>query len=262
MDEDLVFEKLRRECLLANELLRESVGMMGVEAGREPGCFYRFLFNASIGLERLGKLVAICDFRIEHGSFPTDSYLRKIGHNLVRLFALAEDVRNRRKIRSKFGGEPTSAIHTALIEVLSEFSDGARYYNLDFLVSSKKIKQMPEKAWNEKVATPLLLEYPGERKREDYSEALQIGILLSRVMVFSGTSLSGDPISSPMDSILDEGRAEFVFERAKAHMIQIIRWFVEILMQLQSRESSFPYFGEILATFYNSDDFLSEFSDW
>ena len=101
MKEEVISETLRRECLLANALLRSGTGMMGLETGCDPGRFYQFLFNTSIGLERLGKLVAICDVYVENGEFPSGKDLRRIGYDLRSLFDLVKTVRSRRVIPSK-----------------------------------------------------------------------------------------------------------------------------------------------------------------
>lgn len=235
--------------------------MMNLETGCDPGSFYRFLFNISIGLERLGKLIIVCDFFTDHGEFPLDRDLRRAGHDLVGVFEAVQRIRERRSTVSRFCGSPDNRIHKGMIEVFSDFATGTRYYNLDFLVGSNRIGEKPETSWNTKVAGPLLATHFDQREGQE-SRMRDFGETLGDFIVVSRHSLRGEAINDPVNALLDEEYTEFVFKSSRKFLIHIVRCFVEALMHLELKDPRFPCFGEILATFYNPDEFLEEFEDW
>lgn len=100
----------------------------------DRGLFYSGLFQLSIGLERLMKIVVLLDYKVENSySNPTNRELRSYGHNIEQLYEKCS------YINSKYNNGIAFDIddkQKKILNVVSSFGTGARYYNLDKISSS------------------------------------------------------------------------------------------------------------------------------
>lgn len=89
-------------------------------------------FLLSIGMERLMKLILIYDYRtINNNSIPDDSYLRKgFGHDLTKLFDKCKSIAAFHNIDTPLIDDP---IYQVILNILTDFSNQSRYYNLNYL---------------------------------------------------------------------------------------------------------------------------------
>lgn len=103
----------------------------------DKGLYYTGFFQLSIGLERIMKAVVILDHMASNElAPPTPKVLKDHGHKLLPLF---ESIR---EIAVAQGAHPLQAVQAGSIEYdilehLSAFANGARYFNLDALASGQ-----------------------------------------------------------------------------------------------------------------------------
>lgn len=108
------------------------------------GLFYSGLFELATGFERLMKIVVLLEHKINNQlQNPTDKQLKSFGHNITGLHS------NCIKFAKDHGVKvvsPASEAQDDILDVLSSFAKGSRYYNLDQLTSGKK-NEDPIEQW-------------------------------------------------------------------------------------------------------------------
>lgn len=128
------FRLLNQEGHLASRAFLAGFQEMASIDYDRPGTVYSTLFQLSIALERLMKIVIILDHMAQHNfSTPTDKDLRRLGHSLIELYMATEKIG--RRVGVLQGWFQTPAIQTEILSTLSEFARGARYFNIDQLVN-------------------------------------------------------------------------------------------------------------------------------
>lgn len=101
----------------------------------DKGRYYTAFFQLSIGLERTLKVIIILNHMAEHALHPpSPGTLKEYGHKLLQLFEAV------REVPTSKAPHPLSQVHPGTIEYdilehLSGFANGARYFNLDTLSS-------------------------------------------------------------------------------------------------------------------------------
>lgn len=128
------FRLLSQEGHLASRAFLTGFQDMSAVDYDRPGTVYSALFQLSIALERLMKIVIILDHMAQHDfSTPSDRDLRGLGHSITALYTAVEKAGHRVGVIDGWFQAP--AIQTEMLEALSEFAKGARYFNIDQLVS-------------------------------------------------------------------------------------------------------------------------------
>lgn len=108
------------------------------------GLFYSGLFELATGFERLMKIAVLLEHKINNQlKNPTDKQLRSFGHNIQELHSSCVKFAEGHGLKTMF---PTNEIQDDILEVLSNFAKGSRYYNLDQLTSGNKNKD-PIEQW-------------------------------------------------------------------------------------------------------------------
>jgi hypothetical protein len=103
----------------------------------KPGTVYSTLFQLTIGLERIMKIVIILDFKARNAlNNPSDKQLREFSHSIINMY---EAIRKMAEARSITEGwfEPNTK-QGELLATLSEFAQASRYYNIDQIVSGRE----------------------------------------------------------------------------------------------------------------------------
>jgi hypothetical protein len=102
-----------------------------------PGSLYSAFFQLSTGLERLMKIVVILDHKVNNNlKTPTDRQLRAFGHSIIDCYSRCNSIAAAQdRVMDKWFAP--GDLEYRLLEFLSEFASGARYYNLDRLVGAK-----------------------------------------------------------------------------------------------------------------------------
>ena len=124
-------------------------------------------FSLSIGLERMMKLIVIYEYRFTNcNSFPNDAYLRKTyGHNLEKLFSRCEQICVSHTMNTPLLNDP---IYKSIINILSNFSNQSRYYNLNYL-SGNQIGDDCLCLWEEQVNKEIMRRHCSAEPR-DFAE--------------------------------------------------------------------------------------------
>jgi len=146
--------------------LTKSALLSGLDAIKKAniddrGLFYSGMFQLSIGIERLLKIVILLDHKIKNNnSNLTNKELRDYGHNIESLFTVCS------KIALKVNGKELGLDEKQqkILQVLSSFSKGARYYNLDELTEYHKNSD-PLKDWSKVIDEHIWTLKPSIRKK-------------------------------------------------------------------------------------------------
>lgn len=257
------FTTLLNEAQFTYEILTAGATQIGKVNYAKKGMYFSSFTSLSTGLERIGKLCLIVDFYIMNdGNFPTESILKNdIGHNLEKLYEKSKEIIVRHNLKLNFLQDLDSQIHQNILSILSKFANGDRYSNVNFLVQSK-FQSDPISEWYIKVEEELFnLKVSNLKKNKISENAKQIDMLLgesSSVLFFSET---GDIIRTIGESSLKTGIADSVRKYRQLYVAQIIRYWVEILRELnwitiKSRSQDIPHFREMFSIFFNDDTYL------
>ncbi len=242
----------------ATEIRRANYGSKGV-------CFQSFA-SLSTGLERIGKLCLILDHYIEtQGQFPDFKYLKNaIGHDLLLLQQKANDVIINRNIAIT---APSTAIHQSIISLLSDFAKGDRYSNIDFIAGSTR-QSDPISAWFTQVDIPLFETRIGDKKKQKITaNAISIAELISEYAYVLHKSETGSEINSVKEASYRTGIYEAVASYRQLYVLQIIRFWSQLLRKLQYKSQSLgkqdiPFFGELFAALENDDTYIKSRKTW
>jgi len=111
------------------------------------GAFYTALFNLSIGLERLLKVIVIIDHMVTNAmNAPSKELLMPYRHDIVKLYKSCV------AISDKLGSplkpfDKIDEIDKDMLRSLNKFADKSRYHNLDSLCSPTD-KADPLESWS------------------------------------------------------------------------------------------------------------------
>jgi hypothetical protein len=154
MDFSKEWYAIGREAELAATQIALGVTALGRADHTRLGNYTIAFFGLATGLERLGKLITVADYTIEHrGKFPSNNFLQKqFSHDLEKLLNHCEDVSGRQHSTNNYAARPNDGVHQGIVQTLSEFNTLSRYYNLDSLAGGEVLK-LPEPvgAWWKRV---------------------------------------------------------------------------------------------------------------
>lgn len=255
------FKKLLAEASFTNEILVNGITQLEYVNYSRKGLYFSAFTSISTGLERIGKLCLIIDYYIQNnGSFPNEEFLKnQIGHDLVKLYKKSQLIIDERKINLRNLEELNDPIHKNILEILSKFSKGDRYSNINFLVKSKFIND-PIAEWYTKVETAIFDKHiPSAQKDKMKKQSIEYGELLQGTASARFISETGNEINS----IEKSSYLIFVSESIKRHrqlqVLQISRYFIEILCELEYNarniRKEIPFFKEVFEDLRNNDDF-------
>lgn len=135
---DSRFVLLNQECALFAFCIESGLTELRKSNLGNKGRFYGALFNLSIGLERLLKLIVVFDWYINNaGAFPSKRALQQFGHRLSELVADCETIFKAHSATSALTSS-RDAIDNEVIACLTGFATGGRYSNLDNLESATR----------------------------------------------------------------------------------------------------------------------------
>ena len=116
---------LKNEASLVSSLLGNGLNSLRKSNLNNIGLYYQAFFSLAIGLERLLKIILITQYRVQNNEeFPKQLPLKDYGHDLLKLTKLANINLNDK-----------DDIHYRILEFLNNFSQKARYYNLDNIIN-------------------------------------------------------------------------------------------------------------------------------
>jgi hypothetical protein len=261
---------IQDEAQVAAEQVAAGITVLGRANHAQRGLYLQAFFALSIGLERIGKLIFVSDHAIQNsGSFPTDSDLRSIGHELRMLLPRCEAIGRTVNLKRDYSIRPVDPIHLGIEETLSEFATKLRYYNLNYIVGVAQNQTDPVSMWWEKVARPISARhYNKSKQRKDAVEAAMMGqILGSRTSVLHHAE-DGTEIKDISAFFARAGLTSVVQKYGRLYTLQIIRWLASILFELSHlgayERRIEPLLGlhEPFTMFLNDDLYLKNRKTW
>jgi len=260
------FRALNREASLAQELVCAGTLALKKANASQTGIYSHAFFCLANGLERMGKLCVVMAYLLENqGKFPADKDLRSIGHDVRSLVTRAEQIRATFKKRNALGACPKDQITQSIIEHLSEFAKGARYYNLDFITQSNAIQKFqgdPIAIWRITVGQTILEQhYKPSRRAKDEAMANDLGSTLDTISFTRHTSEDGTPINSQVDVIRYAAEMKVIQKWSPFYVLRLVRFFALLIIDLHRECYTrgihvVPYMGDHFGKFNNGDDFL------
>jgi len=251
-----------REAALIRTCLNTGLNSLARANHADTGLYSQAFFNLHAGLERLLKLVYIIDVALTNdGTVPTDEDLRKrFGHDLVPLFAMAGEVRSRLSANGDtlYWELVDAEAAGRIIGVLAEFGKASRYYNLDYMVGSKRTTRDPVAAWATEVGLYLIKDYPARRAAEDADFADFAHAVLGDRSSVVRDSETGTAILGLRAEVLHGRRGEWVQRAATFHVATIVRYLTDVLHALNMRclrgsVLELPFLWEFFGPYNNED---------
>ena len=158
-----------------------------------------------------------------------------------------------------------------MISILQAFAESSgRYHNIN-IIANKNMNNDCMKRWKEEVDIELFRKKVSKRKKEKIEKnAKMVGALLDDNAVVNHISETGEGLYEAIDASRETVRWETIAPYRQLYMLQIIRFFVEILVELSyeamqvtgGEKEEIPYFSEVFGLFYNSDAYFRSRKTW
>lgn len=209
------------------------------------------------------------DYYLDQGGrFPDPNYMKnEIGHKIALIYIRSAAIVTKRSIPMEFLQNLDDPIHQAILMVLSEFAQGDRYSNIDLLVGSRR-QSDPIASWFKEVDQRLFETRVTRKKREKIiRNSTVVGSVLSPFTMVMHTSETGTEITDVEYASRLTGMFRAVAPYRQLYVLQIIRYWVELLLTLQyaaieTGSQDIPFFSEIFAPFYNKDSYIRTRMTW
>lgn len=262
-----VFLALLKEVQFTREILGAGATQIRRANYASKGTYFLALVSLSTGLERLGKLCLMLDHLLQHGSFPDLGQLKRdIGHRLLLIHERTEALVQRRGLQLQFRQRLDDPIHTAILRCLHNFAEGDRYSNINLLVGTPSSTD-PLSDWQRTVDIPLFQHKVSSAKQVQVRRNAQdVARLMGPASMVLHTSEMGEIIDDLEDASYRTGVVEAVAPYRQLYVLQVIRYWVEVLGELQYPamrvSDDIPHFSEVLAIFYNADSYMKTRKTW
>lgn len=263
------FKALNKEAQFTKEMLGSGATQIRKANYAAKGVYFQALTSLSTGLERIGKLCLMLDYFIDNGGkFPDLNYMKnEIGHNIAVIYEKSVAVVTKRSISMQFLQDLNSPIHQAILNILSDFAQGDRYSNIDLVVGAKR-QSDPVASWFMEVDEPLYATCASKKKKETIrNNAAVISAKLSPHTMVRHTSETGTDVTDVKEASHRTGVQTAVAPYRQLYVIQIIRYWVELLSSLQHTamqcgNEDIPFFSEVFAPFCNDDSYIKRRKTW
>ena len=264
---------LNREAGIAAELIASGVTLLGRANYAHTGLYGQAFFNLSIGFERVAKLIYIADHAIENaGVFPSNTDLKdKIGHDLDQLLTHADTISRRRRPGKEYAERPGTPIPDGIVQTLTEFARGTRYYNLDVVTGARSARTSgdPMAAWDERVIRPIVDKHctPSRQAKIEQNARLVDAMLGDRTSVHF-TDEAGRTMNTVYAASHRTGESDIARKWAPLYVLQLARWLTFILDDLshegayRQRIQALLGLDEHFAIFKNDDQYLKGRRTW
>ena len=269
------FIALNREAELAKRVTCSGLSALRKASPARPGVYYDAFFGISIGLERLAKLVWLVDECIARGgSFPSDSDLRALGHNILALLGKASAIQSNRlgsqssaSINSH-AALPNDNITSLIMEFLSEFAQATRYFNIDFMVGGRAVQiGDPIKIWHQKVGAATLASPQISAKRQRWYEQATAGASALSPAIVIATASDGTPLNDVAALLLSEHEANEINKQAQWKVLGIVRFLSLLLIDVGGAAHAggyafVPDFRDHFGFFCGDDAIIRRYKVW
>lgn len=266
-----IFRAFQSEALFTKEMLGLGVTQIRKANYASKGIYYEAFTCLSTGFERIGKLCLILDFYIDHrGSLPNVDYMkREIGHNLVKLYEQSLNVAKKHDIAFRFKNHLDEEIYQRILHILSQFSMGDRYSNINIL-SNRQQKSDSMSDWYTKIDMYIFEHCVTDKvKMKIMNNAQWMQYLMGSHALVRYTAETGRTITNLELASFQTGMQDAVAPYRQLFVLQMIRYWVELIEKLGDKarginrtEFEIPYFSEIFGGFYNKDSYLKSRKTW
>lgn len=263
------FRALNNESKFTYEMLATGATQIRKANYATKGIYYQAFTSLSTGLERIGKICLILDHYINTGgAFPDLDYMkRNIGHDLNLIYKKSNDIVNTRAITFEYLQSLDSDVHQEIIRILSDFAKGDRYSNINYIVTGEQ-KTDPMARWFDAVDRVLYEKHVTNQKKDKIIfQSRMMHELLHDVSLVRHMSETGEPIETVQDASFRTGMQDAVAVYRQLYVIQIIRYWVELISKLQNEamkvgKEDIPFMNEIFAPFCNPDSYIKTRKTW
>ncbi|WP_072680710.1 hypothetical protein [Arcobacter sp. LA11] len=256
------FNALSKECSFAYEILASGVTQIRKANYAKKGIYYQSFISLSVGLERISKLCILLDYYISNnGEFPTDKFLRKLGHNINKLYKKSVEIKEKYDFNFNYLNSLDSEIHKNMINILSDFATRDRYENLNVLVNASQ-ENNPISLWFNLVDVKLFDKHISEKKKQKIvHNADIIHMLTGQFTSVLHSSEDGGLISDVREGSFRTGVYSSVSPYRQLYLAQIVRYWTELLWKLQYKamaigKEEIPYFSDMFGCFYNDNSYF------
>ena len=262
---------LGREAELGAEQIASGVTALGRANHAQKGYYTQAFFGLSIGLERLAKLIFVCDYAIDNsGRFPSNNDLKKCHHDVANLLDICETLSTKHRTGKKHADRPNDLIHQGITTTLTEFGKLSRYYNLD-LITQGKAGRLPEpiEAWRRRVGQPILSKHYSKRQQEiDATRSAAMAMVMRNATSVLQHTEEGLMIDDIEVLMLRAGATSVVQRYGRLYTLQIVRWLAFLISDLSRTGADErriePLLGlhEPFAIFEGEDGYLRDRKTW
>lgn len=233
------------------------------------GTYFQALTSLSTGIERIGKLCLILNHYIETGGqFPSYEQMKNdIGHDIEKIYRKSHDIVRDRGIVLDHLQNLDDPVHQAILRSLSNFAKGDRYSNINLITGSTQARD-PIADWFNSVDKKIYdISISDAKKAQIAQQALVINKLIGDISYVLQSSETGDEINDLETASRIAGASAAIAPYRQLNVLQIIRYWTELLRELQYIAYSvpgadIPHFGEIFARFGNDDSYLRTRKTW
>jgi hypothetical protein len=264
-----VFLAFLKEAQFTRELLAIGVTQLYKANYADKGLYYLAFTCLSTGLERIAKICLILDYFINNnGALPNENYVRKQGHKINSLFKICSHIVEYHDISLNFLTTLDGEIHQSIFQVLTDFAHSSgRYSDIDILTGKRRDSNCMQK-WYQTIDLALYEKCIALKKRLVIEErAKTIGTALAQFASFYYIDEDNNFLDDPVEASKRTEIWKAVAPHRQLYMLQIIRYFSEIIINLgdrarKIRPEDIPYFSEIFAGFYNDDTYFKSRKMW
>ena len=256
------FNALSKECAFAYEILASGITQIRKANYAKKGIYYQSFISLSVGLERLSKLCILLDYYISNkGDFPSDKFLRSLGHNINKLYNKSIDIKEKYNFNFKYLNYLNNEIHINMLKILSDFATRDRYENLNILVDAKQ-ENNPISLWFSLVDLKLFEKHISKRKKEKIAyNAEMIHKLTTSFTSVLHSSEDGNIITDVREGSYRTGIYNSVLPYRQLYLAQIVRYWTELLWELQYKameigKEEIPFFSDMFGCFYNDNSYF------
>jgi hypothetical protein len=263
------FHALLKEAEFTKEMLGAGATQIRKANYATKGIYFQAFTSLSTGIERIGKLCIMLDYYIEHNEqFPSPDYMQnKIRHKILMIYEQTLSIIKRRNIKMEYLQNLDDPIHQEILRILADFAQGDRYSNINILLGAKPQKD-PVADWYKKIDLPLFGTHVSVKKRTVVAgNAKMVAKMLEPHSTVLHFGEDGGLITDMEESSFRTGLQEAVAPFRQLYVMQVIRFWVELLWSLQHSamndgSNDIPGFGEIFALFFNDDSYIKTRRAW
>lgn len=231
------------------------------------GAFYSFLFNLSIGLERLLKALIIIEYIVMNNlAVPTKKQLKSYGHNIEELYDQCVLIAKARNVEVP-DRNCLNSIQKEIILLLSDFAQTSRYHNLDALNPSY-VGTDPLEHWGQILTAILEYDVPKAQKEKILRQSNLMATAIDDMTFTLMHGLDKKPLSTE-EALALPGLHDQAAKYAVLHVVNILSPLRDLISELSYQaytlntpEPMFPQMQEFIEWLWNDRQYVLRKKRW